>query len=131
LKHGAQDKLISLQWLLPQFICMAFGETLFTMTGLAFTFSEAPETMKTVSLSMWYFSVALGNLMVIFFNHFAVVFNKKSDIFFVFSFITALVIASLYRMSNTFEKIYNLDKPVSVPTDLVMILKRDSYQLAF
>ncbi|XP_050542634.1 solute carrier family 15 member 1-like [Daktulosphaira vitifoliae] len=120
---------ISLQWLLPQFICMAIGETLFTLTGLAFTFSEAPESMKTVSLSMWYLSVALGNLIVIFFNH-TILFDNKSTEFFMFSIITIIVIIILYRMSNTFEKIYNENR-LDIPIDLVMTIQRSSYQLAF
>lgn len=31
---------LSQEWLLPQLICMTFGETLFTMTGIAFSFTE-------------------------------------------------------------------------------------------
>lgn len=38
--------------------------------------SQTPESMKTVSISMWYFCVALGNLIVIFINKF-VAFEKK------------------------------------------------------
>lgn len=41
-----------------------------------FNLFQAPETMKTVSISMWYFSVALGNLIVIFINK-MIVFEKK------------------------------------------------------
>lgn len=41
-----------------------------------YTFFQAPETMKTVSISMWYFSVALGNFIVIFVNA-TVTFKKK------------------------------------------------------
>lgn len=39
-------------------------------------FPQTPESMKTVSISMWYFCVALGNLIVIFINKF-VAFEKK------------------------------------------------------
>jgi len=35
-----QNRVLSKVWLLPQFICMTFGETLFAMTGLSFSFSE-------------------------------------------------------------------------------------------
>lgn len=36
----SESHLLNKEWLLPQFVFMAFGETLFTMTGLAFSFSE-------------------------------------------------------------------------------------------
>ncbi|XP_050054253.1 peptide transporter family 1-like isoform X4 [Aphis gossypii] len=71
-----QNRVLSKVWLLPQFVCMTFGETLFAMTGLSFSFSETPESMKTVSISMWYFCVALGNLTVICINKF-IAFEKK------------------------------------------------------
>lgn len=36
----SQPYVLSRELLLPQFFLMALGETLFTMTGLAFSFSE-------------------------------------------------------------------------------------------
>lgn len=42
---------------------------------------QAPETIKTLSISMWYFSVALGNLIVIIVNK-ILVFEKKVMFFF-------------------------------------------------
>ncbi|VVC43840.1 Proton-dependent oligopeptide transporter family [Cinara cedri] len=110
-----QARVLRKEWLLPQFICMAFGETLFTMTGLAFSFSEAPETMKTVSISMWYFSVALGNLTVICINK-MILFEKKSHMFFMFAFNATIALLFTYKLSNVFEKIYDHKKSDSEMT---------------
>ncbi|XP_025415778.1 solute carrier family 15 member 2-like [Sipha flava] len=136
-KTIVEPNVLSKEWLLPQFICMAFGETLFTMTGLAFSFSEAPDSMKTVSISMWYFSVALGNLFVIFINK-TVLFEKKSYMFFMFAFNTLLAIIVTYRLSNAFEKLYYVDKKSDTEkaineenVDLAMLLKKVSYRLSF
>ncbi|XP_060836269.1 peptide transporter family 1-like [Rhopalosiphum padi] len=129
-----QTRVLSKEWLLPQFVCMTFGETLFTMTGLSFSFSETPESMKTVSISMWYFCVALGNLTVIFINKF-VTFEKKSNMFFMFAFIALLTIIVTNKLSNTYEKLY-YKKETENENDrdnanLVMLLKKESYQLSF
>ncbi|CAI6345113.1 unnamed protein product [Macrosiphum euphorbiae] len=131
-----QTRVLSKEWLLPQFICMTFGETLFTMTGLSFSFSETPESMKTVSISMWYFCVALGNLIVIFINKF-VAFEKKSNMFFMFAFIALLTIIATCKWSNKYEKLYHENKTDtenesdSDNVNLVMLLKKESYQLSF
>ncbi|XP_015371216.1 PREDICTED: peptide transporter family 1-like [Diuraphis noxia] len=128
--------VLSKEWLLPQFICMTFGETLFTMTGLSFSFSETPESMKTVSISMWYFCVALGNLIVIFINKF-VAFEKKSNMFFMFASIALLTIFGTCKWSNTYEKLYYKNKADTGNendrdnVNLVMLLKKESYQLSF
>ncbi|KAE9545482.1 hypothetical protein AGLY_001025, partial [Aphis glycines] len=100
-----QNRVLSKVWLLPQFVCMTFGETLFAMTGLSFSFSETPESMKTVSISMWYFCVALGNLTVICINKF-IAFEKKSNMFFMFAFMALLTIIITSKLSNSYEKLY-------------------------
>lgn len=88
--------------------------------------------MKTVSISMWYFSVALGNLIVIFvhktiafkkqvisndlfFFYFysynktqsiCRLFRKQSHMFFMFTFSTLVAIIITYKLSNAYEKMY-------------------------
>lgn len=46
---------------LPQYICMAVGDIMFAITGLAFTYSEAPASLKTVMQSYWLLTLAMGN----------------------------------------------------------------------
>lgn len=52
-------------WLLPQYIIMTMGEVMFSVTGLEFSFTQAPVTMKSVLTSAWLLTVAFGNLIVV------------------------------------------------------------------
>lgn len=39
---------VSVLWQLPQFFCITIGEVLFSVTGLEFSYSQAPANMKSV-----------------------------------------------------------------------------------
>jgi solute carrier family 15 oligopeptide transporter 1 len=57
---------VHILWLLPQYIVITVGEVLFSITGLEFSYSQAPESMKSVVQAAWLLTVAFGNLIVIF-----------------------------------------------------------------
>ncbi|CAH2228382.1 jg8702 [Pararge aegeria aegeria] len=42
------------------------GEVMFSVTGLEFSFTQAPASMKSVLTSVWLLTVAFGNLIVVF-----------------------------------------------------------------
>lgn len=44
---------------------MTAGEVMFSVTGLAFSYSQAPESMKSVIQALWLLCSALGNLFVV------------------------------------------------------------------
>lgn len=52
-------------WLIPQYFLISVAEIMFGVAGLEFSFTQAPKSMKTVTIASWYLSVAIGNLMVI------------------------------------------------------------------
>jgi len=56
---------VHILWLLPQYIVITVGEVMFSITGLEFSYSQAPETMKSVVQAAWLLTVAFGNLIVI------------------------------------------------------------------
>jgi len=55
---------LNMMWLLPQYIVMTLGEVMFSVTGLAFSYSQAPESMKSVLQAFWLLNVAFGNVVV-------------------------------------------------------------------
>ncbi|CAH1711316.1 unnamed protein product [Aphis gossypii] len=94
-------------------------------------FFQTPESMKTVSISMWYFCVALGNLTVICINKF-IAFEKKSNMFFMFAFIALLTIIITIKLSNTYEKLYfKTEMENEYEKDNVNLVIKKSYQLLF
>ncbi|XP_059084660.1 peptide transporter family 1-like isoform X2 [Tigriopus californicus] len=57
---------IHMLWLLPQYIVLTAGEVLFSITSLAFAFTQAPSSMKAVVQALFLQTNAIGNLLDIF-----------------------------------------------------------------
>lgn len=71
-------------WLLPQYIIMTLGEVMYSVTGLAFSYAEAPVSMKSVLQSCWLLTVAFGNVIDIIIIG-AKGFSSQAHEFFLFS----------------------------------------------
>ncbi|XP_023946831.2 peptide transporter family 1 [Bicyclus anynana] len=57
---------VHILWLIPQYVLLTMGEVMFSVTGLEFSFTQAPASMKSVLTSVWLLTVAFGNLIVVF-----------------------------------------------------------------
>ncbi|XP_023179623.2 peptide transporter family 1 isoform X2 [Drosophila hydei] len=56
---------LSILWQLPQIVIMTAAEIMFSVTGLEFSFTQAPTSMKSVLQACWLLSVAIGNMIVV------------------------------------------------------------------
>lgn len=56
---------VHILWLVPQYIVITLAEVMFSITGLEFSFTQAPASMKSVLQSVWLLTVAFGNLIVV------------------------------------------------------------------
>ncbi|XKL68927.1 hypothetical protein PGB90_006696 [Kerria lacca] len=56
---------VHMLWQLPQIIIITAGEIMFSITGLEFSFTQAPPSMKSVLSAAWLLTVAFGNLIVV------------------------------------------------------------------
>uniref|UniRef100_A0A674D9X4 Solute carrier family 15 member 2 n=1 Tax=Salmo trutta TaxID=8032 RepID=A0A674D9X4_SALTR len=78
LKHDNDYKKIILQkmedvkannvhiaWQIPQYVLITAGEVMFSITGLEFSYSQAPANMKSVLQAGWLLTVAFGNVIVL------------------------------------------------------------------
>ncbi|XP_037617830.1 solute carrier family 15 member 1b [Sebastes umbrosus] len=52
-------------WQIPQYFLMTVGEVVFSVTGLEFSYSQAPSNMKSVLQAGWLLTVAAGNIIVL------------------------------------------------------------------
>jgi len=52
----------SIAWQLWAYLFLTSGEIMISITGLEFSYTQAPRTMKSVIMAVWLFSVSLGNL---------------------------------------------------------------------
>lgn len=51
--------------LLPQYTLLTFGELTFSIPGVEFSYSQAPIVMKSIVMSCWLLTTAVGNLIVV------------------------------------------------------------------
>ncbi|CAK8674321.1 unnamed protein product [Clavelina lepadiformis] len=95
-----KPNIISVAWMIPQFVIITVGEVFLSITGLEFSYSQAPPSMKSVLTSLWLFTVSLGNIIVIIIAE-AKGIEKQSDEFFLFAgliFVAAIIFIFLaYR----------------------------------
>lgn len=63
--EASPDKSVNMMWLVPQYVVITMGEVMFSVTGLAFSYDQAPESMKSVVQAFWLLTVAFGNLIFI------------------------------------------------------------------
>lgn len=56
---------LHMAWMMPQYIIITMAEVMFSITGLQFAFTQAPESMKSLLQAAWLLSVAFGNLIVV------------------------------------------------------------------
>jgi len=87
-------------WLVPQYVTMTLGEVMFSVTGLEFSYSQAPKSMKSVIQACWLLTVSFGNVIVIIIAE-AKIFESQAYEFFLFAgllFVDMLIFAYLaYR----------------------------------
>ncbi|KAF7241744.1 Solute carrier family 15 member 2 [Varanus komodoensis] len=56
---------VHISWQIPQYMLISAGEVVFSITGLAFSYSQAPASMKSVLQAGWLLTVAFGNVIVL------------------------------------------------------------------
>ncbi|NXX96720.1 S15A1 protein, partial [Centropus bengalensis] len=56
---------VHMAWQLPQYFILTCAEVVFSVTGLEFSYSQAPSNMKAVLQAGWLLTVAVGNIIVL------------------------------------------------------------------
>lgn len=56
---------VTILWQIPQYVVMTMGEVLFSVTGLAFSYDQAPDSMRSVVQAFWLLTVGIGNSIVV------------------------------------------------------------------
>ncbi|XP_063698239.1 peptide transporter family 1-like [Culicoides brevitarsis] len=61
----SEPNSISILWIIPQYFVMTLGEVMFSVTGISFSFDEAPQSMKSVLNGCWQLTSAFGNIIIV------------------------------------------------------------------
>ena len=103
-------------WLIPQYVVMTLGEVMFSVTGLQFSFTQAPESMKSVLQGCWQLTVAFGNLLIIIIAELKLFDSQKYEfaLFAVLMFVDMAIFAWLaYRFQAIpLEKLDEIDEEI-------------------
>eukprot|EP01087_Luapelamoeba_hula_P015645 TRINITY_DN4699_c0_g1_i1.p1 TRINITY_DN4699_c0_g1~~TRINITY_DN4699_c0_g1_i1.p1 ORF type:complete len:563 (-),score=65.16 TRINITY_DN4699_c0_g1_i1:195-1883(-) len=59
-----QESYLHVAWQLPQYVLLAAGEIMVSITGLELAYSQAPASMKGIVMASWSLTTAFGNLLV-------------------------------------------------------------------
>lgn len=59
----------SLNWQLLAYVILTLGEAMVSITGLEFSYTQAPNKMKSAVMALWLFTVSMGNLFTAGVNH--------------------------------------------------------------
>uniref|UniRef100_A0A131YCL5 Oligopeptide transporter 1 n=1 Tax=Rhipicephalus appendiculatus TaxID=34631 RepID=A0A131YCL5_RHIAP len=65
LHETLRPNSLSMFYQIPQYVLITAGEVMFSVTGLEFSYSQAPSSMKSVLQAAWLLTVAVGNLIVV------------------------------------------------------------------
>ncbi|MEO6871868.1 MAG: POT family MFS transporter [Chthoniobacterales bacterium] len=60
----------SVNWQFLAYFILTLGETMVSITGLEFSYTQAPNKMKSAVMALWLFTVSMGNLFTAGVNYF-------------------------------------------------------------
>ena len=63
--ESSPEKSVNMLWQVPQNVVITMGEVMFSVTGLSFSYNEAPESMKSIISAFWQLTVAFGNVIFV------------------------------------------------------------------
>lgn len=81
-KDECIDNCVPIMWQVPQYIVMTAGEIMFSVTGLEFAYSQAPDSMKSVCQAAWLLTVAVGNSVVVVISEMTLFKNRSVEYLF-------------------------------------------------
>ncbi|CAH1647716.1 unnamed protein product [Spodoptera littoralis] len=102
---------LHLAWIVPQYLLVSVAEIMFAVSGLEFSFTQAPKSMKTITIAAWYVSVAFGNLIVILVAQ-TKIFQSRATEFFVYAGMLAIAMLVFLRMAQDYHS-RNIDADAS------------------
>jgi POT family proton-dependent oligopeptide transporter len=60
----------NVNWQFLAYVILTLGETMVSITGLEFSYTQAPNKMKSAVMALWLFTVSMGNLFTAAVNYF-------------------------------------------------------------
>ncbi|KAG0585590.1 hypothetical protein M758_2G023000 [Ceratodon purpureus] len=120
IDNQAGGESLSMLWQIPQYVVITAGEIMFSITGLEFAYSQAPDSMKAVVQSAWLFTVSAGNLVTV--ALVAIIGNRLSKANEFFFFASGCVVAMLLLLWAGSQFVYKQRRGAQVPVEDTLIV---------
>ncbi|XP_037543084.1 solute carrier family 15 member 2 [Nematolebias whitei] len=101
---------VHIAWQIPQYALITTGEVMFSITGLEFSYSQAPTNMKSVLQAGWLLTVAFGNVIVLIVAEGAGLEQWKEFLLFAGLLLGVCIIFSIMAAFYTYVNPEQLDK---------------------
>ncbi|XP_068592759.1 solute carrier family 15 member 2 [Cebidichthys violaceus] len=101
---------VPIAWQIPQYVLITIGEVMFSITGLEFSYSQAPANMKSVLQAGWLLTVAFGNVIVLIVAEGAGLEQWKEFLLFAGLLLAVFIIFSVMAYFYTYVDPDQLDK---------------------
>ncbi|XP_059418248.1 solute carrier family 15 member 2-like [Carassius carassius] len=121
-----QANNIHITWQIPQYVFLTAGEVMFSITGLEFSYSQAPASMKSVLQAGWLMTVAFGNVIVLIVAEGAGMEQWTEFILFAGLLVAVSIIFSIMAYFYTYVDPDQLDKTFREDTDDEKVKSSDS-----
>ncbi|XP_044733584.1 peptide transporter family 1-like [Chrysoperla carnea] len=120
MEGNVEVKSVNMLWQLPQYLLMSTAEVMFSVTGLQFSYSQAPSSMKSVLQACWLLRIGFGNLLVIIITGINIMDSQANEFFFFAILLTTTMFIFLYLAHN-----YKKDQTTKCSTNDEITEKRN------
>ncbi|XP_031620182.1 peptide transporter family 1-like isoform X2 [Contarinia nasturtii] len=111
---SSPEHSVSMLWQVPQYVSLGMGEIMFSVTGFAFSYEQAPASMKSVSQSFWFLTFALGNLILVLITKMNL-FESQAHEFIMFAVLMFIDMFIFGIMARNFER---MNSDVTIANDI-------------
>ncbi|XP_063070274.1 solute carrier family 15 member 2 isoform X2 [Engraulis encrasicolus] len=116
-KEDVRANNVHIAWQVPQYVLITAGEVMFSITGLEFSYSQAPANMKSVLQAGWLMTVAFGNVIVLIVAEGAGMEQWMEFLLFACLLVGVCIIFSIMAHFYTYVDPDNLDKMLGNDTE--------------
>ncbi|XP_051894872.1 solute carrier family 15 member 2-like [Pristis pectinata] len=95
-------KMVSVLWQIPQYLVISISEILFVVPGLHMAYTQAPSSMRSVTMAAWFATKGVGNIIVVIIAESTLIKNQAVE-FFVFAALMGLMSAIFFATSRFYK----------------------------
>lgn len=102
LNIDSWPKTVSVLWQIPQYFVISISEILFVVPGLHLAYTQAPSSMRSVTMAAWFATKGIGNLIVVIVAESTLITNQAVE-FFVFAALMGLTTLIFFVTARFYE----------------------------